>query len=385
MSAIQILDLSNNSLSGKIPTCMGSFSNLHVLDLQKNKLYGTIPGKFAKGSPLRTLNFNENELEGPIPRCLVNCTMLQVLDVGNNKVNDSFPCWLETLPELQVLVLHSNQFYSSVWVCSKTKHCFPKLKVFDLSNNRFGGPLPAWYFENLNAMKDVSEAGTELQYMGEGFHQDSITVTMKGFEFELVRIITAFTAIDFSNNYFYGEIPKVIGELDSLLYLNLSFNKVSSCIPSSLGNLSVLESLDLSSNKLVGKIPWQLTNLDFLGVLNLSENQLMGPIPRAPHFDTFGNTSYLGNLGLCRFPLSKECRSDETLQPPSKLEDDAKSSIGFGWKVVLIGYGCGMVFGLIMGYLVFSTGKPQWLIRIVEGEHRKKGRRPNKKRGGRRG
>ncbi|XP_031286470.1 receptor-like protein 7 [Pistacia vera] len=323
MSAIEILDLSSNSLSGKIPTCMGNYSNLHVLDLQKNKLYGTIPRKFAKGSPLRTLNINENELEGPIPRSLVNCTKLQVLDIGNNKVNDTFPYWLESLPELQVLVLHSNQFYGSVRGCSKTKHCFPKLKVFDLSNNKFGGPLPARYFENLNAMKDVGEAKRKLQYMGEDYYQDSITVTMKGYEFELVKIITAFTAIDFSNNNFYGEIPKVIGELHSLLHLNLSLNNLTGCIPSSLGNLNALESLDLSSNKLVERIPWQLKNLDFLGVLNLSQNQLTGPIPRAPHFDTFGNTSYKGNLGLCGFPLSKECKSDETLQAPSKLEDDA--------------------------------------------------------------
>ncbi|XP_031278900.1 receptor-like protein 9DC3 [Pistacia vera] len=295
MDTLQFLNLSHNNLTGidQLP-----WKNLLHLDLRfnllhgslpvpppfliKNKLYGTIPGKFAKGSPLRTFNINENELEGPIPQSLVNCTMLQVLDIGNNKVNDTFPYWLESLPELQVLVLHSNQFYGSIWGCSKTKHYFPKLKVFDLSNNKFGGPLSARYFENLNAMKD-------------------------------------------------------------------------------------------------------LANLNFLGVPNLSQNQLTGPIPRLPHFDTFGNTSYAGNLGLCGFPLSKECKSDETLQPPSKLEDDVESSIGFGWKAVLMGYGCGMVFGLIMGYLVFSTGKPHWIVSIVEGEHRRKGRRSNKKRGGRRG
>ncbi|XP_031286472.1 receptor-like protein 9DC3 [Pistacia vera] len=276
--------------------------------------------------------------------------MLQVLDIGNNK----------------------------------TKHYFPKLKVFDLSNNKFGGPLPANYFENLNAMKDVGEAKRKLQYMRESYCQDSITVTMKGLQFELVKIISTFTTIDFSNNNFHREIPEVIGELHSLLHLNLSLNKLIGCIPPSLGNLNALESLDLSSNKLVGKILWQLANLNFLGVLDLSQNQLTGPIPRAPHFDTFGSTSYVGNLGLCGFPLSKECKSDETLQPPTKLEDDAESSIGFGWKVVLIGYGCGMVFGLIMGYLVFSTGKPHWIVSIVEGEHRQKGRRSNKKGEGRR-
>lgn len=27
-----------------------------------------------------------------------------------------------------------------------------------------------------------------------------------------------------------------------------------------------------------------------------------------------------------------------------------------------------MIFGIIMVYLVFSTGKPQWLVRLVEGK-----------------
>ncbi|XP_031278901.1 receptor-like protein 43 [Pistacia vera] len=131
--------------------------------------------------------------------------MLQVLDIGS-KVDDTFPYWLESLLELQVLVLHSNQFYGSVWSCSKMKHYFPKLKVFDLSNDRFCGPLPAWYFKDLNAMKDVSEADRKLQYMGESYYQDSITVTMERLQLELVKIITTFIAIDFSNNNFHGEI-----------------------------------------------------------------------------------------------------------------------------------------------------------------------------------
>ncbi|XP_044465634.1 receptor-like protein 9DC3 [Mangifera indica] len=322
---------------------MGNFSHLHVLDLRKNKLSGTIPGSFAKGSLLRTLNLNENELEGPIPRSLVNCTMLEVLDIGNNKVIDTFPYWLQSLPELQVLVLHSNRFYGSVRGCSEMNHCFPKLKVLDLSKNKFGGPLPASYFKNLQAMKDVGEVGTKLQYIGE-------------------------------------KIPEVIGELHSLIHLNLSSNNLTGYIPSSLGNLKALESLDLSFNKLGGKIPWQLANLDFLQVLDLSQNQLTGPIPRAPHFDTFPSTSYTGNLGLCGFPLSKECKSDGPPQPQSEIEDNAESTNGFGWKVVLIGYAFGMVIGLFMGYLVFSTGKPQLLVRIVEGEDRRKRRRMSARR-----
>ncbi|XP_044481721.1 receptor-like protein 33 [Mangifera indica] len=217
--------------------------------------------------------------------------------------------------------------------------------------------------------------------MGENYYQDSVMVTWKGFEYQLVKIITIFTTIDFSNNNFHGEIPEVIGKLHALRLLNLPQNNLIGCIPPSIGNMSDLESLDLSSNKLVGKIPRQLTKLNFLGFLNLSKNHLSGPIPRDNHFDTFPNNLYDGNLALCGFPLSNTCETYEKTPQPLSKSDDGESSNGFGWKAVLIGYKCGMVLGVTMGYLVFSTGKPLWVIRIVEGRQPEEGRRLNNKRG----
>ncbi|XP_031278416.1 putative receptor like protein 25 isoform X5 [Pistacia vera] len=142
-------------------------------------------------------------------------------------------------------------------------------------------------------------------------------------------------------------------------------------IPPLLGNLGGVESLDLSSNKLGGRIPWQLTNLTFLSALNLSHNQLVGLIPQGNQFNTFSSDSYEGNLGLCGPPLT-EC-SDPSYPP--HIEDDTDSKKDFGWKVVLMGYGCGTAFGLIIGCLVFTTRKPQWLVNAVEGNSHKTVRR----------
>ena len=30
-----------------------------------------------------------------------------------------------------------------------------------------------------------------------------------------------------------------------------------------------------------------------------------------------------------------------------------------------MGYGCGVIFGMLMGYLMFKIGKPKWIVRMV--------------------
>ncbi|XP_017979637.1 PREDICTED: receptor like protein 30-like [Theobroma cacao] len=169
-------------------------------------------------------------------------------------------------------------------------------------------------------------------------------------------------SIDLSNNEFQGEIPEVIGKLNSLKELNLSHNNLSGCMPTSMGNLTSLESLNLSWNKLVGKIPTQLASLGFLEVLNLSQNQLVGPIPQGKQFNTFGNDSYVGNLGLCAFPLSNRC---DNIEGPF-FHEEADSESEFEWKVALMGYGSRLVFGISAAYIIFTLGKPKWLVWKVE-------------------
>ncbi|XP_028058971.1 receptor-like protein 9DC3 [Camellia sinensis] len=156
-------------------------------------------------------------------------------------------------------------------------------------------------------MKMVDEK-VERKYMGQSYYSDSVTIMLKGNEVVLPRILTIFMAIDLSHNKFRGEIPNVIRKLHGL-------------------------------------------------------REIYGSIPRGNQFETFENSSYNGNLALCGFPLSKECGDSKTsqLHPTSMLhkEDDPTFAGEFNWKVVGMGYGCGMVLGLVMGYLMVFIGKWQ--------------------------
>ncbi|CAL5328079.1 unnamed protein product [Camellia sinensis] len=371
--SLQFLVLSSNNFNGSIPQCLGNFNiGFSVLDLRKNNFSGTIPDAFVKGNSFETINLDGNGFEGPVPKSLANCKMLKVLDLGHNKFSDKFPYWLENLISLQVLILRFNKFHGPI-PNSECKFPFPNLRVMDLSNNYFTGPLPRKYFKNLNAMMNVNEASFELNYLGMAsssayYYNDCLTIVVKGSTIEMVKVLTIFTAIDLSKNNFEGEIPKIIGRLNSIRELNLSHNSLTGHIPASLANVTMLEGLDLSSNKLTGEIPQQLRNLISLEVLNLSQNRLIGPIPQGNQFDTFLNDSYIGNLALCGPPLLNTCNPRTPQPPPLMFQQEDNTSSGFNWEVILPGYICGLVWGLVMGYLMFSRGKPQLLVRIIEGK-----------------
>ncbi|KDP44911.1 hypothetical protein JCGZ_01411 [Jatropha curcas] len=335
-----------------------------------NNFNGVLPQVFSEGSNVRYLNFNGNQLQGKIPTSISNCKDLEILDMGNNEIEDTFPSFLQTLQKLQILQLRSNRLHGLVKSHSIANYPFPKLRILDLSNNNFSGPLPSYYFINFDAMINVDQYMTYMGAPNFSSYDYSVSLTLKGLEIELVKIQTLFTTINLSGNNFTGKIPKSVGKLKALKQLNVSHNHLTGNIEPSIGNLTNLETLDLSSNNLTGRIPIQLATLTSLEVFRVSHNQLEGPIPTGSQFNTFDNSSYEGNTRLCGFPLQKACNSSERQQvtTPSGEEDSNSDENGFGWKYVSIGYAFGAVFGLAMGYLVFRTRKPAWLVKLIEGE-----------------
>ena len=236
------------------------------------------------------------------------------------------------------------------------------LQIVDLASNKFTGQLQIKSFSTKAMRNDEDKVQPVLNHIqfevlkfSQFYYQDAITVTSKGQDLDLVKILNIFTSIDISCNKLEGPIPEEIGELKSLYVLNLSHNAFTNSIPPSLGKLSHLESLDLSNNRLTGAIPMQIADgLIFLSVLNLSFNQLVGQIPQIKQFATFLETSYKGNKGLCGFLLKVECKYDEPgALPPTFEETQSKSWIWTDWKNY-ISAELGFIFGfwVIVGPLV---------------------------------
>ncbi|XP_031098265.1 receptor-like protein 48 [Ipomoea triloba] len=351
---LEVLDLSNNSLQGTIPSCLAqNNSNLGVINLKGNRLSGEIPQVFLQSCSLETLDLSQNFFKGRLPPSLVNCTKLKVLNLGNNGISDTFPCWLNNMSNLHILALRSNKFHGSISCPSHgVNNSWPSLKVIDLGSNNFSGILPANLFLELKAIVvDQNEAKTEVDYLhftsdiGNVYYADSISLSLKGHEgYKLDKILSIFTSIDFSNNQFQGNIPESVGELKLLHLLNISHNALTGNIPPSLENLKALEALDLSFNSLTGNIPDQLVSLTLLSFINLSHNQLVGMIPQGKQFNTFGESSFVENKGLCGFPLHVSCSGDK--EPASPVLQELEEEESSDYAEIYTGIGLGFVGGL---------------------------------------
>ncbi|KAK4478433.1 hypothetical protein RD792_013906 [Penstemon davidsonii] len=366
---LEVLDLSGNFLSGDIPPCLvQNIETLGVLDLGRNNFTGEIPDSFSVNCGLKTLELSWNNIEGKIPTSLANCQLLEVMNIGYNKINDGFPCILKNSSSLKVLVLRSNEFYGGVR-CPGVNESWPNLQIIDIAFNSFNSSLSprsisSWRGMKLNNNAQLVRTHLHFTYLGLNnlYYQDTVTVTIKGLEMELLKILTVFTSIDFSSNNFQGEIPDTFGELNSLYVLNLSHNSFTGTIPESIGNLTLLGSLDLSTNKLTGEIPEALTSLTFLSVLNLSYNKLVGMIPIGSQFQTFSSASYAGNTGLCGFPLNTSCDSEK----PTENLAPSSSERAFDWHFILTGLGYGIGAALVIAPLAFCKQWNELLDRFLK-------------------
>ncbi|XP_062074954.1 receptor-like protein EIX2 [Humulus lupulus] len=303
------LDLSNNQLSGELPSCWIHYETLLFLNLAKNNFSGNIPLSLSHLKYLMLLRLHDNNLSGEMP-ALENCKELRVVDLGRNKLTD-------------------------------------------LSDNKISGFLP----ECLNNITAMSYDVTDNTILG------LVQVVWKGIEIEFGQNLKHLRSIDISSNNLGGKIPETFTSLLKMVSLNLSRNHLTGIIPGNFDKLSSnLESLDLSRNWLTGTIPASFSSLNFLSYLDLSYNNLSGRIPKSTQLQSFDASSYVGNLQLCGQPLTEDCPGDEIDQDPGahngseddKDEGEGKGILSFGF-FVSIGTGYFMGFWGVCGTFLLKS------------------------------
>ncbi|KAK9059323.1 hypothetical protein SSX86_021942 [Deinandra increscens subsp. villosa] len=121
LSALQILSLRSNGISGPFPVDFSNLKNLSFLYLQFNQFSGPLPLDFSVWKNLTIVNLSNNRFNGSIPGSVSNLTHLSALNLANNSLIGQIPDL--GMHNLQVLDLSNNLLTG---VVPKSLHKFPK-------------------------------------------------------------------------------------------------------------------------------------------------------------------------------------------------------------------------------------------------------------------
>ncbi|KAL7594641.1 hypothetical protein Lser_V15G29001 [Lactuca serriola] len=309
LTYLNLLDLSDNSFHGTIPTFIGSLTRLRYLSFSYNSFHGAIPRSIGYLTQLRHLSFSSNSLYGTIPSQFGNLTNLQYLyldSVGSCRVENME--WLSHLSHLEDLRMDGISLANANnWVGVISS--LPKLLSLSLDRCEL----------------------SQVMYPYSSFHNSSSSIeylflTNNNLNSSMYRWLLPLTSNKLSSLLLSGNmldgIPKYLGNLCSLERLYIVNNSAVVKFPDFLNNLSgctsltlqmlitrgsqftgslsdeiqkfaSLESLYLSDNQLNGSISEKLWELPRLQILDLSSNNLT--VPSTYHLSSL---SYVKGIGL---------------------------------------------------------------------------------------
>ncbi|XP_023747848.2 receptor-like protein 47 [Lactuca sativa] len=318
---LQILELSNATLSGPLPTWLrkmpiifldlshnklsGSLKNLpnagngdvygllHVLLLEYNLFSGSIPRSLCRRTDLKGLDLSRNMLSGKIPNCMGNLQGLVIMSISSNQLSGAIPSSIALISSLFWLNLNKNNFTGEV---PPELGNLQGLGVLDLGDNKLYGNIPNWIGKKLTSLVVLR------------LHKNNFTGRIPPSLCKNSNL----QILDLAYNNLTGTIPRCVGNLNGMVvshsiyesYLNFDSDKNVIQVMKGVDleyttTWSMVYNMDLSSNKLEGEIPVELTTLSMLVGLNLSNNHLRGGIP-----ESIGNMMNLETLDFSKNELS---------------------------------------------------------------------------------
>ena len=139
LDRLQGLVLYGNQLSGKIPHELGNLTSLATLHLESNRLSGVIPDDLGGISRLKGLLLAFNQLSGQIPEDLGYLDDLEYLDLSNNQFSGVIPDDLGRLSRLHTLSLASNQLTGQI---PEELGSLESLESLYIGQNQLSGCIP---------------------------------------------------------------------------------------------------------------------------------------------------------------------------------------------------------------------------------------------------
>lgn len=187
LSNLKVLSLVSLGLWGPLPSKINRFWSLEVLNISSNFIYGEIPKEITSLKNLKSIVLADNLFNGSVPD-LQRLVLLEELNLGGNHFGPNFPSMSKNLARI---ILRNNSLRSEIPSGLKN---FDQLKQFDISSNKFVGPIQSFLF-SLPSILYLNLAGNQLS----GALPANISCS------------AMLNFVDISHNLLIGKLPSCIG------------------------------------------------------------------------------------------------------------------------------------------------------------------------------
>ncbi|KAM3696220.1 hypothetical protein ACJW31_06G021800 [Castanea mollissima] len=238
--------------------CDGS-NRVTSINLASQSLTGTLPSDLGTLTQLTTLSLQGNSLSGRLPS-LANLTSLQELYLDNNNFTSIPSSFFQGLTSLQILTLSQNLDLEP-WTISTELTQAASLVTFYASNANIIGSLPD-IFDSFSSLQDLrlsynnlygtlpkSFGGSGIQNLWLNNQQNGLSSTI-----DVLSSMTQLSQVWLMRNQFTGPIPD-LSNCTSLFDLQLRDNQFTGLIPASLMSIPSLRNVSLDYNDLQGPYP----------------------------------------------------------------------------------------------------------------------------------
>jgi len=265
LTALQLLELSFNSLAGNIPKSIRNLRNLKALRINGNQLSGEIPEELFELSELQIIQLIENNLSGGISDSISRLTKLEQLYLHQNNITGELPKGIFELMNIEVIGLNDNELSGKI---PEEIGELKRLESLELGYNNFTGSIP----ENLWELSNLKHLNLSGKFTEEG--------GLKGEISSKIVNLNKLEGLTLSYNQLSGEIFFYLCELPNINSLWIQDNNFSGKIPPKIIELNHLRELRISNNNFSGELPLEFGHLTKMNCnLDLSNNHFHGIIP----------------------------------------------------------------------------------------------------------
>jgi len=312
-SAPMEVDLSDNQISGSLPSTLNNFSNLQLylannriteLDSSFCDMSGWMNGEVLDHGcdsilcPMGTYSpYGRQTNEGPSceicpftftapyfgsTECLADSTDYnerEILTMLYESTNGDKWLNVENWQEDSVSICDWHGVY-----CETSTGGEKHVTEIHLPSNKLQGMIPPQVF-NLPALKmfNVRDNKINIEFIAmaenPALKEMYIDYTNVSSLLGIGRAKNLRTLHIQENNFLGESLPEELFDLVKLKHLYMSGSNIGGQLSSSFGKLTKLIELYSHANALVGEIPEEITQLTKLEVLVLSENRFVGPLP----------------------------------------------------------------------------------------------------------